>query len=414
MLAANILTIFLSVTAGILIALLLFLNINLLALPRLRPASSCLKNEDGQPLPFLSILIPARNEEANIAACVRSLVAQSYERLEVLVLDDLSEDETAVIVRQLIDELPEEQKGRLRLLQGIDLPPGWIGKNFACHQLAQHAQGDYLLFTDADTVHDPDAAVAILTCMKSSAIPFLTAQPEYLFGSVGEMLILPVLNFMSMSSLPVALVNRSKNPMLVTGNGQLLSFERTAYEAIGGHAAVKESILEDVWLARAIKSAGYRMIFVDAQSLIHCRMYRSLAEVWRGYAKNFFAFYNYSLSAVLVGLVVSVVLYIAPCLLLLSSLFVALPPAVLHLAAGNYVLAVLMRVCVTVRFEHRKRALMLLLCFLHPVSMLLGNLLLLNAIRCHYCSKGTEWKGRYYNSRVAAKAMQQENGYGRS
>jgi chlorobactene glucosyltransferase len=412
MLEANILTIFLCVIAGMLIILLLFLNINLLTFPRLRPTS--LEKDDGQTLPFLSILVPARNEEVNIAACVRSLVAQRYERLEVLVLDDLSKDATANIVTQLIDELPLSQKGRLRLLHGTDLPPGWVGKNFACHQLAQHAQGDYLLFTDADTVHDSEAAVAILACMKRLSVPFLTAQPEYLFGSLGERLILPTLNFMNMTSLPVPLVNSAKNPALVTGNGQLLCFERAAYAVIGGHVAVKGCILEDVRLAHAIKSVGYRMHFVDAQALIHCRMYQSLAEVWRGYSKNFFAFYNYSLSAVVVGLLLSLVLYIIPLLLLLSSLFVALPPSVLLLAIGNYVLTVLMRVCVTLRFEHRQRALMLLLCIIHPVSILLGNLLLLNAICCHYRRKGTEWKGRYYDGRVAAKTMHHESRYGKS
>ncbi len=231
MVAANILTILLSVITGIIVTLFLFLSINLLTFPRLRPLP--LKNDDGQAWPFLSILIPARNEEANIAACVRSLVAQHYERLEVLVLDDLSEDATATIVTQLIDELPSSQKGRLRLLHGTALPSGWAGKNFACHQLAQHARGDYLLFTDADTVHDPKTAATILTWMKRFSVQLLTGQPEYLFGSLGERLVLPALNFMNMTSLPVALVNLSKNPALVTGNGQLLCFERSAYTAIG-------------------------------------------------------------------------------------------------------------------------------------------------------------------------------------
>jgi len=401
MVAANILTILLSVITGIIVTLFLFLSINLLTFPRLRPLP--LKNDDGQAWPFLSILIPARNEEANIAACVRSLVAQHYERLEVLVLDDLSEDATATIVTQLIDELPSSQKGRLRLLHGTALPSGWAGKNFACHQLAQHARGDYLLFTDADTVHDPKTAATILTWMKRFSVQLLTGQPEYLFGSLGERLVLPALNFMNMTSLPVALVNLSKNPALVTGNGQLLCFERSAYTAIGGHVAVKESILEDVHLARAIKTADYRMIFVDAQPLVRCRMYRSLAEVWQGYSKNFFAFYNYSLLVVLVGLLLSLAVYITPPLLLLSSLLVALPPSILFLAASNYALAVLMRVCITLRFEHRQRALMLLLCFLHPISILLGNLLLLNSIRWHCRRKGIEWKGRCYNGQVAAK-----------
>ncbi len=250
----------------ILSVMFLLLIINLLTFPRLRkptnPTSTSIP-------PSISILVPARNEAHCIEACLRSLLAQTYPQLEILVLNDNSTDNTAAIVQRIIDEPPATKTGRLRLLEGQPLPVGWVGKNFACQQLAQQAQGDYLLFTDADTVHEPELTAAVLTCMQHFDVKLLTAQPEFVLGSFGERLILPLLNFTIMTLLPVALVRLRPEASLATGNGQLLCFHRTAYEAIGGHTSVKEKILEDVLLARAVKAAGYRMIFVDALELLH-------------------------------------------------------------------------------------------------------------------------------------------------
>jgi chlorobactene glucosyltransferase len=387
----NFLVILLIAILGILGILFLILSINLLTFYRLRGA--------GRPTdspPSLSILVPARNEEHCIEACVRSLIEQCYEPLEVLVLDDNSSDVTATIVQRLIDELPPAQKGRLRLLHGETLPPGWIGKNFACHQLARHAQGDYLLFTDADTIHAPQTARAVIGCMHASGVKLLTAQPEHGVGSLGERLVVPLLNFTILTLLPVALISRRPEPSLATGNGQLLCFHRSAYEAIGGHEAVKGRVLEDVLLARAVKAAGYRMIFVDALDLVRCRMYRSFADVWVGFSKNLFAFYNYSLPFALIALMLNLLLFVMPPLILLVSLLIPVQFPLLIGAAGASMLAVLMRICLTLRFTRSQRGLMLLLCLLHPVSILLECLILLNSMRWHYGRTGIVWKGRRY------------------
>ena len=376
----------------VLIILFVILIINLFTFYRLRPHVET--QTTAQPL--VSILVPARDEAQSIERCVRSLVDQTYEQLEILVLDDHSSDTTAAIVQRIIDELPIQQRGRLRLLQGEELPSGWGGKNFACHQLAQQASGNYLFFTDADTIHDPKMVVSVLDCMQRRAVSLLTAQPTYELDSLGERLIVPLLTFTIMTLLPVALIPVRPEPSLATGNGQLLCFERSAYEHIGGHTSVKNRILEDVLLARAIKAAGYRMIFVDAQDLVHCRMYRSFAEVWSGFSKNLFAFYNYALPFALVGLVLNILLFIVPLLLIISALFVPLSPTTLLLAASAYMIPVLMRVLLTLRFIHTQRGLMLLLCLLHPVSIALECLILLNSIRWHYRKEGTIWKGRQY------------------
>ena len=376
---------------GLLGMLFLILCVNLLTFYRLRGT--------GRPtisLPTLSILVPARNEEHCIAACVRSLIEQSYEPLEVLVLDDNSCDTTATIVQRLIDELPLAQKGRLRLLHGEALSPGWMGKSFACHQLAQQAQGNYLLFTDADTVYAPETAKAVIDCMHAFGARLLTAQPEHVVESLGERLVVPLLNFTILTLLPVALIPRRPEASLAIGNGQVLCFHRSAYEAVGGHEAVKGRVLEDVLLARAVKAAGYRMIFIDALELVRCRMYRSFTDVWVGFSKNLFAFYNYSLPFALVALILNLLLFVMPPLILLVSLVIPIQFLILVSATTAYTLAILMRICLTLRFTHSQRGLMLLLCLLHPVAIGLECLILLNSMRWYYGGTGIVWKGRRY------------------
>ncbi|GAC1392336.1 MAG: hydroxychlorobactene glucosyltransferase CruC [Ktedonobacteraceae bacterium] len=326
------------------------------------------------------------------------MVAQTYERLEILVLDDYSSDATAAIVQRIIDNLPIHQQERLQLLQGEALPTGWGGKNFACHQLAYHASGDYLFFTDADTVHDPKMVSSVFDCMQSNNVSLLTAQPTYEFGSLAERLVVPLLTFTIMTLLPVALITLRLEPSLATGNGQLLCFERSAYMSIGGHASVKNRILEDVLLGRAVKAAGFRMIFVDAQDLVRCRMYHSFSEVWSGFSKNLFAFYNYALPFALIGLLFNIVLFILPPLLVIAAPFVHLSSMPLLLAISAYVLAVLMRMLLALRFTREQKGGMLFLCLLHPVSIALECLILLNSIRWHYRKSGTVWKGRQYTT----------------
>ncbi len=390
------LTILFVLVLVILFLLLFILLINLFTFHRMRPYRTAREIVAGQTEPFVSILVPARDEEDCIEACVRSLIGQTHERLEVLVLDDHSSDATAKIVQRILRELPVAQKGRLRLLCGEELPQGWVGKNYACRQLAKHAQGNYLLFTDADTMHSPQTVQAVLDCMHDFDVSLLTAQPQFELRSIGERLAVPLLNFTILTLLPVALVRLRPEPSLATGNGQLLCFQRTAYERIGGHESVKNRILEDVLLARSVKAAGYRMIFVDALELVRCRMYHSFAEVWAGFSKNLFAFYNYSLPFALVALLLNLVLFVLPPLFVIVSPIVHPSLIAIFFAAGAYLLAVLMRMLLTLRFTRAQRGLMLLLCLLHPVSITLECLILLNSIRWRYRKAGILWKGRHY------------------
>lgn len=379
---------------AILVLLFIHLLINVLSFRRL----SATARESTPTDPFVSLLVPARNEAAHIAMCVRSLLGQHYERFDILVLDDRSSDATASIVTASIDALPPTQKGRLRLLHGEPLPPGWVGKNFACHQLAQHAQGEYLFFTDADAVHVPEMVGAVIDYMRRHDLDLLTGQQDYKLKNIGERLITPLLHFRVFTLLPLTLVSRRPEPVLAVANGPLLCFHRQAYIAIGGHQAIKECILEDIALARAVKTAGKRIAFVDACDMISCYLYTSFADTWAGFSKTFFAFYNYSLPAAFVIIVLDLILFVAPPLLLVAALFVPLPPTVIRLAFGSYGIAVVMRILLALRFTRSQKLLALLLCFLHPIAIILGCLILLNSIRWYYRTLGIAWKGRYYRS----------------
>ncbi len=380
---------------SILVLLFIHLIINLLSFHRLK----AINKGDTPSDPFVSLLVPARNEEAHIEMCVRSLIGQHYGRLEVLVLDDQSDDATASLVQRIRAELPPTRRDRLRLLHGEALPAGWVGKNFACHQLSQHAQGDYFFFTDADTVHAPETVRAAIACMQRLNVDLLTAESEYKLKGLGERLIMPLICFRVFTLLPLTLVSRSSAPVLAVGKGPLLCLHRIAYEASGGHMAIKDRILEDVALARAVKAAGYRIAFVDALELIYCHMYTSFTQTWAAFSRTFFSFYDCSLFGAFVILILDLSLFVVPPLILLSSLFLSFPITIIFLALGSYGLACLMRLLLAMRFTRDQPLSTLLLCLLHPISIILGSLILLNSLRWHYRKQGTGWKERYYSAK---------------
>jgi hypothetical protein len=231
-------------------------------------------------------------------------------------------------------------------------------------------------------------------------VDLLTAQSEYELKNIGERLLMPLLCFRVFTLLPLTLLSRRPEPLLAAGNGPLLCFRRPAYEAAGGHLAIRGQILEDVSLARMTKVAGYRMAFVDAVDMIYCHMYTTFKCTWMGFSKTFFAFYNYSLLAALIILLFDIGLFVLPPLVLLASLFAFIPSRLFWLALSSYGIAVFMRLLLAIRFTRAQKPVALLLCFLHPVAIILGCCILLNSIRWYCRKRGTEWKGRYYPSRV--------------
>jgi len=231
--------------------------------------------------PQVSILIPARNEEVGIRAAVESVLASEGVDLEVMVLDDHSTDRTAAIVRELV-----AHDSRVRLEPAPPLPAGWCGKQHACSTLAGLARFDVLTFLDADVRLAPDAVARLAAFQASTGAGLVSGFPRQETGTLVEKLVLPLINWLIVCYLPIRLMRASRRPGLGAGCGQWFLTTRAAYDAAGGHAAVKASLHDGVKLPRAYRRAGMTTDICDATDLATCRMYRGAGQVWFGLAKN--------------------------------------------------------------------------------------------------------------------------------
>jgi len=256
---------------------------------------------------MVSVLIPARNEERNIGPCLDSLLAQSYTNFEVVVLDDQSNDRTWEIIREYARRFP----GRVKAIRGEPLPAsGWRGKTHAMQQLAAHAQGEYLMFTDADTVHDSQSISWAVTNIQAHKADCISGYVHQELETLGELFIVPAIYIMSAMVLPLWLIGATRVPGLSFAIGQLIVFRRRAFDDIGGYAAVSDQITDDVAIARELKKAGFREVFLDMSHHVRCRMYSGYRASWNGISKNIYDFAKHrsiflaAVITVLVGLVV--------------------------------------------------------------------------------------------------------------
>jgi chlorobactene glucosyltransferase len=257
--------------------------------------------------PKISILIPARNEAEVIGRTVRSLLVQSYQNFEIIVLDDQSTDETGQIVRDLADRSPH-----LQIIKGQPLPAGWLGKNWACHQLAGAAEGEWLLFSDADVTWTPDALAALVAEMSQTEADLLTVWPTQQTESWGERLTVPLMALVVLGYLPLPLVHHTPWASFAAANGQCLMFRRRAYDTVGGHRTVQGEVLEDVILARRLKAKGLRLRMADGAGKVNCRMYPDWPAVRDGYAKNILAGYGGRVSFLLLATLFHWLLFLLP------------------------------------------------------------------------------------------------------
>jgi len=229
----------------------------------------------------ISVLIPARDEEAAIAACVEAVLASRGVELEVVVLDDHSADRTAAVVREIA-----AKDARVRLEPAPPLPAGWCGKQHACHALAGHARFPVLSFLDADVRLSPDALARMALFLRRSRAGLVSGFPRQETGTVLERLVIPLINWLLLSYLPMVGMRHTRHAVFGVGCGQWFTTTRVAYEAVGGHEAVKASLHDGLTLPRAYRRAGFHTDICDATDLAACRMYRSAAGVWYGLAKN--------------------------------------------------------------------------------------------------------------------------------
>ena len=358
--------------------LLLISFVNLLTLKRLG------KFPDPPHTPRVSLLVPARNEARSIEGCARGLLAQDYPDFEVIILDDESTDGTGEILARLASE-----DKRLRVIRGQPLPSGWLGKNWACQQLSQAASGDYLLFTDADTSHDPLMLRDSIAAALATQADLLSGMPHQEVKTWGEQLLVPILAWSFMAFIPLALAERVRAAFLSVSIGQFLLFRRSAYDVSGGHTAVRDKVVEDFELARNIKKAGLQWRFVDATTRIQCRMYHNFREVFDGLSKNLYVVFGnvFFFALAWTALVIS---FLEPQLILLLALIgIVLPVKLVLLSILAIGQAILLWGLTDLRFGFPiKQA------ALYPITIVLSVVIGLRSMFAHLFKRGVTWKGR--------------------
>lgn len=368
-------------------------------LPRRGPVSAA----SGPSRGAVSVLIPARNEEANLGATLAAVLASRDVDFEVVVLDDHSTDRTAAIVRDLALRDP-----RVRLESAPPLPPGWCGKQHACHVLARLARHPVLVFIDADVRLAQDALAKMrrvfnlrlsleelkaprnLSRQSASLNPVALASgvPRQELGTFSERLLLPLIHFVLLGFLPMPFMRWTRLAGFSAGCGQLFVARRDAYVAAGGHAAIRSTLHDGVKLPRAFRRAGFSTDLFDATDVATCRMYRTNAETWRGLGKNA----TEGLAAPGTILPMTLLLLggqVLPFVVL--SLFPWLSPAGLAAAGAAAGLALLPRLLGVILFRQPAGS-----AFLHPLGILALLLIQWRALAQALAGRPSEWKGRRY------------------
>lgn len=268
-------------------------------------------------VPVISVLIPARNEENNLPACLSSVLGcrTGGMELEVIVLDDRSSDATGRIA-----EAAARRDPRVRVIRGADRPPGWMGKSYACHQLAQAAEGTWWLFLDADVRLRPDALQAVMAEADFQGRGLITGFPRQETGTWLERLAVPMMALVIACHLPIRLVRQSRDPRFVAAHGAFMCIHRDSYTAAGGHEGIASSLLDDMMLARRVKEAGDPVLLCAIHEYADMRMYDGAQQVWNGYKKNIYEGVSrsgYLLGSIMTGYLLG---YVLPAVILILSL----------------------------------------------------------------------------------------------
>jgi chlorobactene glucosyltransferase len=347
------------------------------------------------PAPLVSVLIPARNESANIGLCLDALLSQHYRNIEVLVVDDRSTDDTARLVseRALGD-------GRLRMLHTTELPAGWTGKNNAIWTGVQQARGDILLFLDADVTLDPGALAVMVNHFVEHRCDMLSMVLRLRNETFWEHTLQPVTGSMLVLRFPLSMVNNPSSKVAF-GNGQVIMMRADTYREIGGHEKVKSELLEDMALARAVKHSGHRLHLAYGFDMAATRMYESLGSIWKGWSRIFYSGFQGKVWQLLIGVLLMVLFSLQPYLVLIPSAAWLLvygasaTPLTLFLLALAEVIMMKTAMARVYRVSRNDPRYILL----HFPACLIALAILFSAISKAFSSKGIEWKGVRYATR---------------
>lgn len=351
---------------------------------------ACDVTQDQETRPAVSVLIPARDEGSRIRETVSAVLASVGVDVEVLVLDDQSRDETATIM----EELAAEDK-RVRLLRGSQLPAGWCGKQFACHQLAQSASHNERVFIDADVTLVPDAIARCVRHRQETGVALLSGFPRQRVGTLGEALLVPLMYIVMLTYLPFLLMRRTSMTAASAGCGQLFATTRQAYATMGGHAAIKTSLHDGVMLPRAYRRAGLRTDVFDARDIASCRMYHGWQETLNGLLKNAHEGIAHP-RLILPFTLLMTTGYVAPTLLAVREVFMPFSATSLSVAFGAMLISLMPRFVTAIRFDRAWLAVCLF-----PISVLIFLALQWTALVKHLLGARPKWRGRSYSPSLA-------------
>lgn len=368
-------TIFIYCLIAVLSLLFIWVTYNQFFMPRLAGQSTI----DQKPL--VSILVPMRDEEANVVDLIKNLSDLTYSNLEFIFLDDQSTDSTSQLIRQEAHQLRD-----LKLLSGEDLPAGWVGKVHACHQLSLQANGAYLLFLDADVRLAPTTIEQAIALIKSQEAGLLTGFPRFPVSGLLAKLLVPMQHVLIYLHLPLYLANRTTHVTASAAHGSFMLFESMTYRSIGGHQSVKDSLVEDVHLARAIKKSGARACLANVTEHVTCYMYHQNRDVWQGFSKNAFPGIGRSYLLAVSIICLYSVLFVFP-------LFLA---GFAFTIAWYYALPLLISLGIRLvidQLANQKNWIWLLM----PFSALAFILILMKSMALAWSKSGFTWKGRTYS-----------------
>ncbi len=337
--------------------------------------------------PLISILIPARNEEKNIKDCLISLAKQNYSNIEILVLDDDSSDDTASIIKNISKKFKN-----IRLIKGKPLKDGWTGKNYACHQLYRKSKGEYLFFTDADTVHRDDSVESAISCLDSEKLDILSACPEQIMKSFHERMVINLISFQLLIP-PLLFIKRSKIPVFGSGIGSLLLVKRNIYKKLGGHRRIRDSCVEDTTISKLFIKMGYKFMIFNGVKTYSTRPYDNFGEIYDGFCRIFMGNFNNKISISLIILVLFV-FFLFPFFILLLLPFITFYRDILFyvnlfLILFQILVILLARLMAVIKINGKIYDI-----FLHPISIFYMIFMNLKLIFQKRKEAYTSWKGR--------------------
>ncbi len=333
--------------------------------------------------PRISVLVPARNEEDNIGPCVKSLLAQDYPDFQVIVLNDNSTDRTEEILQTLA-----RSNSKLKVIHGRNLPPDWLGKHWACHQLYREADGDLLVFADADTVHTPGTLRCTAAALQEEKADMLSIIPRHILGTWSEKLVMPYFALGVFAVVPLPKRLRPKKTF-ISSSGKLLAFRRQAYETCGGFEAIRMNVLDDLELPQRVLACGLRYRVFDGTNNVSTRMYRNCRELFEGLTKNMFASYDYNVPLFIATWLWILFVFLQPIITLSNLKTPDYPPTLsLGLAAISIIASLLLWAIYYQRFKFP-----IYMIIFYPLSAVFMSIISLSSMVLTLAGKAT-WKDR--------------------